>query len=116
MATQMIRIFDQYADAEAARDALLAAGYARDSVRVSVRDDEAGPVQGNFTVGNATEAPGGMGEGQHTYARNYENVAQRGLCMVVLDAVEGPEAAAAAELMSRFGGRDIDKLAPPSAY
>lgn len=116
MATQMIRIFDQYADAEAARDALLAAGYARDAVRVSVRDDEAGPVQGNFTVGNATEAPGGMGEGQHTYARNYENIAQRGLCMVVLDAVEGPEAAAAAELMGRFGGRDIDQLAPPSSH
>ena len=116
MAIQMIRIFDQYADAEAARDALLAAGYARDAVRVSVRDDEAGPVQGNFTVGNVTEAPGGTGEQNHIYARNYENVAQRGLCMVVLEAAGGPEAAAAAELLERFGGRDIDKLAPPTAH
>lgn len=114
MATKMIRIFDQYADAEAARDALLAAGYARDAVRVSVRDDEAGPVQGNFTVGNATEAPGGMGEGHHTYARNYENVAQRGLCMVEVEAVDGPQTAAASELMARYGGRDIDALGPPA--
>lgn len=114
MATQMIRIFDQYADAEAARDALLAAGYARDAVRVSVRDDEAGPVQGNFTVGNATDAPGGMGEGHHTYKRNYQNVAQRGLCMVVVDAVEGAQAGAASELLGRYGGRDIDSLTPPS--
>lgn len=115
MAIQMIRIFDHYADAEAARDALLAAGYAREAVRVSVRDDEAGPVQGNFTVGNVTEAPGGTGAANHTYARNYENTAQRGLCMVVVDAVEGPGEAAAAALMDRFGGRDIDKLAPPAA-
>lgn len=116
MATQMIRIFDQYADAEAARDALLAAGYARDAVRVSVRDDEAGPVEGNFTVGNVTDAPGGAGEASHTYARNYEHVAQRGLCMVVLDAAEGPDAAAAAALLDRFGGRDIDQLVPPGAH
>ncbi|MBZ2209497.1 hypothetical protein [Massilia soli] len=110
MAIQMIRIFDQYADAEAARDALLAAGYARDAVRVSVRDDEAGPVQGNFTVDNGTEAARG------TAARNDERVTQRGLCMVVLDAAEGREAAAAAELLERFGGRDIDKLAPPANH
>lgn len=116
MATRMIRIFDQYADAEAARDALLAAGYARDAVRVSVRDDEAGPVQGNFTVGNITEAPGGTGEANHTYARNDKNLAQRGLCMVVLDAVEGPEAGAAAALLDRFGGRDIDQLVAPAAH
>ena len=116
MATRMIRIFDQYADAEAARDALLAAGYARDAVRVSVRDDEAGPVQGNFTVGNVTEAPGATGDDGHTYARNYQHVAQRGLCMVVLDAAEGPGADAAAALLDRFGGRDIDQLAPPSAH
>ncbi|MGZ8291185.1 MAG: hypothetical protein ACXW2U_19470 [Telluria sp.] len=112
MPNKLIRIFDEYADAEAARDALLQAGYDRDAVRVSVRDDEAGPVEGNFTVGNATEAPGGMGEEHHTYARNYQNTAQRGTCMVELSADDAASAADGAAILERFGGRDIDALTP----
>lgn len=111
--TQLVRIFDEYADAEGARDALLAAGFSNDEVRLTVRDDEAGPVEGNFTVGNATEAPGGMGEGRHTYARNDGNIAERGRSMLVLSAAGAAQAAQAAAILDRFGGRDIEALTPP---
>lgn len=111
--TQLVWIFDEYADAEGARDALLAAGFSNDAVRLTVRDDEAGPVEGNFTVGNATGAPGGMGEGHHTYARNYETIAERGKSMLVLAAAGAEQAAQAAAILDRFGGRDIDALTPP---
>lgn len=111
---QLIRVFDEYADAQGARDALLGAGFGGEAVRLSVRDDEAGPVEGNFTVGNATQAPHGMGAQHHTYARNYEKIAQRGHCMLLLDAPDPARAAQAAAIMERFGGRDIEPLIPPT--
>lgn len=103
MPNKLIRIFDEYADAEGARDALLQAGYDKEAVRVSVRDDEAGPVEGNFAVGN--------GGGEQSYARDYEKPAQRGTVMVEVHAADTSAAAAAASLLERFGGRDIDALA-----
>ncbi|RJG27464.1 hypothetical protein [Massilia cavernae] len=106
MPNKLIRIFDEYADAEGARDALLQAGYDKDAVRVSVRDDEAGPVEGNFAVGNA------MPDEDKTYARNFEKPAQRGTVMVEVSAADRASIDAASKVLEDFGGRDIDALTP----
>jgi hypothetical protein len=78
---QLVRMFDEYADAEGARDALLAAGFGNDAVRLTVRDDD--------------------------------SIAERGKSMLVLSAAGAEAAARGAAILDRFGGRDIDALAPP---
>jgi hypothetical protein len=74
---------------------LLAAGYSADDVQIEAMNDEAGPVQGNFTVGNGNEGPGGLvgaldhltGGDNHNYGSNYKPVKQRGTIrlMVAVD-------------------------------
>jgi hypothetical protein len=58
MQTPIIRTFKHVTNAEQARAELLAAGVPADAVDINVRIDETGPVQGNFTVGDAPEVEG----------------------------------------------------------
>ncbi|MFP5393249.1 MAG: hypothetical protein ACLGI6_17145 [Gammaproteobacteria bacterium] len=102
----IIRIFSVFEHAEQARDALQAEGFEASSIELSVRDDEAGPVQGNFTVGNlSTESQ------QHTYERNYANMEQRGHCMLTVQAPDSDVAARAIAILERMGGRNPDPAA-----
>ncbi len=103
MQQAIIRVFDVFDYAERARDALLHEGFERESVDLSVRDDEAGPVQGNFTVGNLP-----MQSAQHTYDRNYANSRQRGHCVLTVQAADSAIAASAVAILDRCGGRDPD--------
>ena len=99
----LIRVFDVFTEAEQARKALLAEGFDGDAVQLSVREDEAGPVEGNFTVGNEpTESD------RHTYDRNYAGATQRGHCMITVAAGDPSQAAKAGEILARFGARDPD--------
>jgi nicotinamidase/pyrazinamidase len=59
------------AAAEEARKELLAAGIPADDVEVTVRIDETGPVQGNFTVGDSPAV-----KGKTAYTHTYAPVAQ----------------------------------------
>lgn len=99
-------IFDVYDHAQSARDALLAEGFPADEVSMSVANDEAGAVQGNFTVGNLP-----MESEQHTYDRNYANVRQAAQCLITVAAQDEAAAARAAGIMARFGARDADPAA-----
>ncbi|MDM5178042.1 hypothetical protein PO883_12655 [Massilia sp. DJPM01] len=45
-------VFDAFDTAQQARAALLADGFGADALELKVHDDEAGPVEGNFLVGN----------------------------------------------------------------
>ena len=101
----LIRVFDVFAQAEQARDALLAEGFTGETVQLSVREDEAGPVEGNFTVGNEpTESE------HHTYDRNYAGATQRGHCMITVAAGDASQAAQAGAILERFGARDPDAM------
>jgi hypothetical protein len=46
----VVRIYNDLAIAQHARDRLLNSGFAPDSVHLSANQDEAGPVEGNFIV------------------------------------------------------------------
>ena len=52
MSHTLIKVYDDFSAAQNAREQLLASGFSSSSVHLSSRDDEAGPVEGNFTVGN----------------------------------------------------------------
>jgi hypothetical protein len=112
------RIFEQLKDAEQAREALIAEGFDRDRIQLTSRQDEAGPVEGNFVVGNTKEDTVERtefsrtlgGEGDNTYRHNFERVVDRGMYMLVVEAQEGAEAERAAAIMARHGGTDVDEL------
>jgi hypothetical protein len=106
MTHAIVRIFDDYNHAQSARDALLAEGFAADRVTMSVANDEAGAVEGNFTVGNAQ-----TGSGDHSYDRNYANAQQLSQCIVTVDAGDDEAAARAEGVLARFGARDADPAA-----
>lgn len=102
----IVRIFDVYDHAQSARDALLAEGFAPDGVTMSIANDEAGPVEGNFTVGNSPVESQG-----HTYERNYAKPQQAGQCLITVAADDESSAARAAGILARFGARDADPAA-----
>jgi len=102
----IVRIFDDYDHAQSAREALLAEGFPPDGVVMSISNDEAGPVEGNFAVGNMP-----MESDKHTYERNYAEVPKVAQCLVTVAADDEPSAARAAGILARFGARDTDPAA-----
>jgi hypothetical protein len=102
----IVRIFDDYDHAQRARDALLAEGFAADRVSIRIANDEAGAVEGNFTVGNSQAE-----SGDNSYAHNYGNARQLSQCIVTVDAGDDGAAARAADIMAGFGARDADPAA-----
>lgn len=114
MDNTIVRLFEHMADAEAARNALLEAGFAADDIGVSSLMDEAGPVEGNFYVGNADiETPGQKSGGNDagSYRRNFDKVEWRGHYVLTVDAGEEQRAQAAAVLLDRHGAIDADPAA-----
>jgi hypothetical protein len=119
MANILIRAYDNFLNAENARKELLGAGFAADHVRLIARDDEAGSVKGNFTVGNAPSMRDGISgvfpsssspndSFDQTYARDYANAAQRGSYLLMVDAYDDHQQALASDIMQRFGAIDVD--------
>lgn len=105
MQQPIIRTFKHVTAAEQARVELLAAGIAADDVAIDVRIDETGPVQGNFTVG---DAPGATGK--TAYSHTYAPVAQDDVrdCQVTVNAADAALAERAAAILERHGGHDPD--------
>ena len=91
MSEPLVVTFDRLPEAEAARDALIAAGFAAASIHLVSRQDEAGPVQGNFTVGDGHPDTHG-----NPYELNYEDVVQRGTLLMTVE-VEDAERRRVAE-------------------
>lgn len=116
MSHTLIKVYDDFSAAQSAREQLLASGFSSSSVHLSARDDEAGPVEGNFTVGNKdrdTKGAGGLFRsllGGHddptasddVYTRKFENVVQRGMYMLTVDATDDNEAARASDIINRL--------------
>ncbi|SHG66991.1 hypothetical protein [Massilia sp. CF038] len=99
-------IFDAFELAEQARAALLAAGFGSEELQMNIANDEAGPVAGNFTVGNLpTQSQ------QHTYERNYAGVRQAAQCVLSVACGDQARAAQARQILVRSGGRDGDPAA-----
>jgi hypothetical protein len=103
MSATVVRIFDVLARAEQARQALLADGFDAAEVELSIVSDEAGPVAGNFAVGNSPDE-----SVRHTYQRNYATTRETAQCIVSVAAADAVRAGLAASILSRFGARDGD--------
>jgi hypothetical protein len=105
MENVIVRTFVQQAAAEEARQELLAAGIAADHVEVTVRIDETGPVQGNFTVGDDPTI-----KGKTAYTHTYAPTAQDDVrdCQITVTAGDAAQAERAAAILDRLGALDPD--------
>jgi hypothetical protein len=114
MTITKVWVFDKFSDADSARIELLGFGLSSDQVRLDVREDEAGPVEGNFTVGNAIAADDAgnpikavLGGDDHTYEHDYAKVEQRGIYLLTVDAHDDDQIILAYEITGRFGAIDV---------
>lgn len=113
MPEPLIYSYTQLDDAVAARNTLLSAGVDPVEMEIRVIADEAGPVEGNFLVGNGRDARDDTAETGNQdgpdappYASNFADVGTKGLHLLVV----GPEDPAlrdrAAALLKDSGGID----------
>jgi hypothetical protein len=115
MTTTLIHSYDTLFDAESAQQQLLASGFSSENIHLTVKEDEAGPVQGNFTVGNGThddsaELDPGEPPGVHNneiYERDFKDVVQRGTYLLTVDADDDTQRQRAREILHRYGGVDL---------
>lgn len=112
MQNPIVRTFKHVSAAEQARAELLAAGVPAEAVDIDVRIDETGPVQGNFTVGDAPEV-----KGKTAYTHTYAPVAQDDVrdCQVTVNAVDDSQAERIAAILDRHNGLDPDPAARAAA-
>jgi uridine phosphorylase len=105
MENVIIRTFTQQAAVEEARKELLALGIPADDVEVTIRIDEAGPVQGNFTVGDSPAV-----KGKTAYSHTYAPVAQDDVrdCQITVNAGDAAQAERAVAILDRLGALDPD--------
>jgi len=112
MEKALIYVFDDFDTAQKARAELIQYGFGNDAVELRISDDEAGPVQGNFTVGDADHATPGT-----SYDSTYRDVAHRGNCMLMIAPGSPSHAQYAIALMARYGisepGASGTGAAPP---
>ena len=103
----LVRSFATLERAEAARSAVLSLGVSSDAVQLQVLQDEAGPVEGNFLVGNGREAP----DDTSAYAANFANPVARGSCLLVLLTIPDDQQSKVESVLNEFGGVDVDAVA-----
>jgi len=104
-AAPLVLTFDVLERAEAARCALIDAGFARDAVQVSAREDEAGATQGDFTVGSG-RAPTASAS---NYAVNFGNEAKRGQVLMTVAIIDAQARDRALGIVQSFGAIDVER-------
>ncbi|HEY3584178.1 MAG TPA: hypothetical protein VGL90_07360 [Casimicrobiaceae bacterium] len=101
----LVLTFDVLERAEAARSALIEAGFARDAVQVRAREDEAGATQGDFTVGSGrAPAPSAT-----NYDVNFGNEAKRGQVLMTVVIDDAPARERALRIVQPFGAIDVER-------
>jgi hypothetical protein len=86
------------------KSAVLSLGLSPDAVQLQVLQDEAGPVESNFVVGNGREAP----DDTSAYAANFANPVARGSCLLVLITIPNDQRSKVEAALSEFDCVDVD--------
>ncbi|ARP85764.1 hypothetical protein [Bordetella genomosp. 9] len=110
METIAILRFETYEDAMNARDAVSHRHSADlSAARVDLRDDEAGPTQGNFVTGNK------LHDGKQTgqYAEQFKNPCVQGPVVVIAECHNAEAAARVTEFLAALGGREVQAPSAP---
>jgi hypothetical protein len=107
----LVRSFAMLERAEAARTAVLSLGLSPDAVQLQVLQDEAGPVESNFVVGNGRAAP----DDTSAYAANFADPVARGTCLLMLSTIPDDKRSKVEAALNEFGGVDVDAMANKSS-
>lgn len=125
MANTVTRVYDNFAAAENALNALLHSGFSKDEVELTAREDESGGMQGNFVSGDGStnrdrKHRGGVsdvfrsssGNDDSSYERDFApKQAQYGNSYVLtVDSGDDEQLHRASDIMDQFGAIDVDKL------
>jgi hypothetical protein len=107
----LLRTFGTLDEATAARNALAEAGLAPDSLEVRVIEDEAGPVEGNFLIGNGRSMEGGassgvLAGGEVPYGANFSKTVTRGGHLLIVTAREPAQRELAHRVLQSLQGVD----------
>lgn len=116
MPNTLVRIYDNFASAQQAREQLLASGFSLDRVHLDSRQDEAGPVDGNAVL-DAKDMGKGPRSGpmykffdveERTDAYNNSTPVWRDHYLLTVDAEDDAQRVRACDIMDRTGARDVD--------
>ena len=102
-AAPLVLTFDVLERGEAARAALIAAGFAPDAVQVVAREDEAAPEQGNFAVGSGRPPTAS----ESNYEANFGDVARRREITMTVAVDDDASRERALRIAQPFGGLDV---------
>lgn len=107
----LIRSFDTFDAAQAARQALVQAGVPPGQLELRVIDDEAGPVQGNFVIGNGITTEGRppqgvLAGGEVPYEPNFARLVNRGVHLLLVHPGDGIDQDHAEQVLAQQGGVD----------
>lgn len=126
MPSTLVTTYDLFSNADHARTALIEAGFEPSKLHLNVNNDEAGPVEGNFTVGNPSptdkENNGGISgffkslvgiekTGDEDYQETYQNVVQRAAYVLIIEADNEQESQYASDVAHRHGAVMVDHTA-----
>jgi len=107
----LLRSFGTLDEMMAARQALLAAGLPADRIETRVIQDEAGPVEGNFLVGNGRTTHGGppgavLAGPEVPYEENFSRTVTRGGHLLLVHAVGAAQRDQAQQVLASHPGVD----------
>lgn len=103
MADYVLRMYANLAYAEQARAALLAAGYSANDVQIEAMNGEAGPVEGNFTVGNGSDRSDHSGIGDSgNYRDNFKDIGYGATIKLTVAVDSDSQHAQAVTILDRF--------------
>jgi hypothetical protein len=114
--TIILRSFDTLEAAAAAVNALVGAGFAHGAIELRATEDEAGPPQGNFIIGNGETAHGGRPDASRVgrevpYEENFKNPVRRSGHLLLVEASGDGQRTRAEQVLDEAGGRPVQDLA-----
>lgn len=102
----LVRSFSTFELAEAAKAAVLSLGVSANAVQLQMLQDEAGPVEGNFLVGN-----GRASLDNSAYESNFAHTVAHGSCLLILNAVPDDQRSEVEAALNKLGGVNLDAVA-----
>lgn len=100
----LVRTFDAFDDAMAARRALHEAGFAPAAVTVAPPEDDGGAMEGNFVAGNGRAELDDRR--QDLYDVNFAQVRHHSVVRLIVEAQDDAAQALAERTLARFAARD----------
>jgi len=105
MVDTLLRVFDNLSVAEQAREALLAAGVDSRAVRLSSREDDGGPVQGNFIV-DLSSKPTPSWRNRQSDQSELRRPQQRSSCLLSVRLEDKRQGMLVATILDRYASVD----------